>query len=634
MALLATESAAGIGTSPLTGRTLDNANGGTESFVWTVQPTVGEPCYGNGSNQIGFGTNSFSSVRDSRIRKIRTKFNPNSGTSAVMISAFARNDASTLNPRRIGILFVSSQTVFRLFETSTVGGAYTTRASKTITAPGAPVEIELDATTGTTVFARMFAADGVTLLHEISYNFVNLPQGSGWGVGGAQGGVTGFFDDVALFDGPTVTPPVLGTPVAEVLGASSASFTVSTDKAGGNLYALFSNATPDDNTVVSTGVAFAVTAIGTQTGSLSGLPNAATGKIHLVHVLPTLERSAVGRSNTVTLADPLPAPDTTVVTTIGTSGGLLAVIVSGVATNTASLSVSLPAAATPNGAVTRPAQNVVPDGSGNWSVPFVEPPYGTYAPATLILSNIDHPVVNKSGERGVDLIPIEGSDPPETGGDTSRPVMVGVITISAKTFVSYTSAVEPATDDVGVTGYRVSEDGGSTWIDKGTARTHDHTGRTPGTTDQVRWSARDAAGNWATPLAVAVVLGMQPVLSTPTGMATSSTTATGTVSTNKLGGTLYALDSTATPNAATIKAGTSAAVTAPGTQTVATTGLVEGTTGYRRHYVWTDADGVDSAIVRSEPFNTPSEGTLPPGPGGVMNVSPGMFFDALARVLK
>ncbi|MFZ4286643.1 hypothetical protein [Variovorax sp. HJSM1_2] len=97
------------------------------------------------------------------------------------------------------------------------------------------------------------------------------------------------------------------------------------------------------------------------------------------------------------------------------------------------------------------------------------------------------------------------------GGDTASPEMVGVITVSALTSVSYTTSIEPATDNIGVTAYQVSQDGGSTWIHKGTTRTHNHTGRPPGATDQVRWRAGDAAGYWANPLAIAVTLPSPPL---------------------------------------------------------------------------------------------------------------------------
>ena len=100
-----------------------------------------------------------------------------------------------------------------------------------------------------------------------------------------------------------------------------------------------------------------------------------------------------------------------------------------------------------------------------------------------------------------------GGDP-----DTTAPTMVGDIAVSLLTTTSYTTSIDAATDDVGVTAYQVSQDGGSTWTDKGTTRTHSHTGRTPSATDQVRWRARDAAGNWAAPLAAEVTLLDAPIV--------------------------------------------------------------------------------------------------------------------------
>lgn len=93
-----------------------------------------------------------------------------------------------------------------------------------------------------------------------------------------------------------------------------------------------------------------------------------------------------------------------------------------------------------------------------------------------------------------------------TTTDTEKPVMTGTISLSALTSTSYTTGVNAATDNVGVTAYAVSQDGGSTWVDKALVRTHNHTGRTPDATDEVRWRARDAAGNWSDPLSRAVTL--------------------------------------------------------------------------------------------------------------------------------
>lgn len=89
-----------------------------------------------------------------------------------------------------------------------------------------------------------------------------------------------------------------------------------------------------------------------------------------------------------------------------------------------------------------------------------------------------------------------------------------------------------------------------------------------------------------------------PTLTFPTGTATGTTTANGSVTTNEAGGTLYRLASTnATELVATIKAASlTSAVAASGAQAVTFTGLTPATT-YFTHYVHTDAAGNDSAAA-------------------------------------
>lgn len=95
-----------------------------------------------------------------------------------------------------------------------------------------------------------------------------------------------------------------------------------------------------------------------------------------------------------------------------------------------------------------------------------------------------------------------------------------------------------------------------------------------------------------------------PVLTSPTGTATGQTTASGTVSTDEANGTLYYLATTnSTESAATVKGGSSQAVTATGEQSVSVTGLTAGT-GYYLHYVHRDAAGNDSTVASSSLFTT------------------------------
>jgi len=95
-----------------------------------------------------------------------------------------------------------------------------------------------------------------------------------------------------------------------------------------------------------------------------------------------------------------------------------------------------------------------------------------------------------------------------------------------------------------------------------------------------------------------------PILSSPTGTKTGSTTASGTVSTDEGNGTLYYLATVnASETAATIAAGSSQAVSGTGSQAVTFTGLTPSTT-YYAHYVHDDAATNRSNVVSSTSFTT------------------------------
>lgn len=98
-----------------------------------------------------------------------------------------------------------------------------------------------------------------------------------------------------------------------------------------------------------------------------------------------------------------------------------------------------------------------------------------------------------------------------------------------------------------------------------------------------------------------------PTLTSPTGSATGSTAAQGSVTTDIGNGTMYVAASTADLTAQQIKdANITAPVTAAGVVNCpAVTGLTANTTGYKLQYVHV-ADVGESLVVRSEAFNTPS----------------------------
>jgi len=104
-----------------------------------------------------------------------------------------------------------------------------------------------------------------------------------------------------------------------------------------------------------------------------------------------------------------------------------------------------------------------------------------------------------------------------------------------------------------------------------------------------------------------------PILSLPTGTKTGSTTASGTVTTDEGNGTLYFTATTnATETAATIKTGSSQAVSTTGVQNVTFTGLTPSTV-YYAHYVHDDAASNESNTQHSASFTTDAaSGTILP----------------------
>lgn len=106
-----------------------------------------------------------------------------------------------------------------------------------------------------------------------------------------------------------------------------------------------------------------------------------------------------------------------------------------------------------------------------------------------------------------------------------------------------------------------------------------------------------------------------PILSSPTGTQTGSTTATIGATTDEANGTLYGFVSTSAtpPSDADLKAGTgavwsgSASVSGTGANTLNATGLTA-STGYYGHLLHTDAAANDSNTVTSAQFTTAAAG--------------------------
>lgn len=92
-------------------------------------------------------------------------------------------------------------------------------------------------------------------------------------------------------------------------------------------------------------------------------------------------------------------------------------------------------------------------------------------------------------------------------GDVTVPTLTSAITVTAITPTGYSYSHAAGADNVLVTTYERSLDGGATWADDGNVLSGTVSGRTPGSVDALRIRAKDAAGNVSTPaLAVSVPL--------------------------------------------------------------------------------------------------------------------------------
>lgn len=149
---------------------------------------------------------------------------------------------------------------------------------------------------------------------------------------------------------------------------------------------------------------------------------------------------------------------------------------------------------------------------------------GTWAYSVGAAPRVNYTVSDQFGAVTVVL-------PGIVAGDVTPPTLTGTITTSAITATTYTLAWPAGADNVAVTGYDYSLDGGTTYTTLGNVLTVNITGRTAGTTDQVRVRARDAAGNLSTPVlstSVTLAAAGDVTLPTLTGALTPSATTTTT----------------------------------------------------------------------------------------------------------
>lgn len=92
-----------------------------------------------------------------------------------------------------------------------------------------------------------------------------------------------------------------------------------------------------------------------------------------------------------------------------------------------------------------------------------------------------------------------------TNTDGTAPVMVGGINVGSITSTSIATTWLPAVDNVAVAGYKVSSDGGGTYVDVGASLAYTFSALTPATTYGLRVLAYDAQGNQSAPISASVM---------------------------------------------------------------------------------------------------------------------------------
>lgn len=100
--------------------------------------------------------------------------------------------------------------------------------------------------------------------------------------------------------------------------------------------------------------------------------------------------------------------------------------------------------------------------------------------------------------------------------DATVPVMVGTLSSSAITATGFALSWSAATDNIGVTGYEVSIDNGSTYTNVGNVLTIAEASLAAGTLYNTKVRAYDGAGNRATPLSLAASTSAAPDSTAPT----------------------------------------------------------------------------------------------------------------------
>lgn len=386
--------------------------------------------------------------------------------------------------------------------------------------------------------------------------------------------------------------PVLSTPTASATSPTTSTGSVSTDQADGTLYWLTNTSATATDTAVKAGSSQAVTTTGTQTTVSSGLTASTTYYTHFLHRNASGQDSAVVSSASFTTPAPAVPPTMNGSITVGTK-------------TSGSISISYPAASDPVGVT---GYEVSKDGT-TWLDNGTSLSYTFLGLVPLTSYTLSVRAYNAAGLRASPALSVTTSTYREgatgqhikdnTGPQDGNPegILYDDVDLpgDANKWFSYRVTTPPVDPDA----ITLNPDG--SFIFTGLVA------------DSFYYQLEVDGEDVGVPQLVTLAPDdpTPPVLSDPTGVATSPTTASGTVVTNESGGTLYFVTTqNATESGTTVKAGASQAVTASGLQSVSSTSL-SGATTYYNHYLHRGATGNDSLVVSSAAFTTPA---VPPDP--------------------
>lgn len=240
MTILTTDTFAGLGTSVLDGRTLDNGNGGSGTRTW-FRPSGGTGLQGDGAGAIvGTGAGDAGFVSLSTIKKARIQVDPNGATNNLVVYGLHDGVGS---PTCIAVILVGGQTSLRV--SSFAAGSRTDHATLGITAPGTTFWLELEYS-GLTVTARVLNND-TSIRNTVSHTFGSLPSGTYWGFGFYLDGNAAKFDNWLADDGAggdTTVPTLTGsiTEVSKTANSISISWPAGTDNVAVTSYEVSNNA--------------------------------------------------------------------------------------------------------------------------------------------------------------------------------------------------------------------------------------------------------------------------------------------------------------------------------------------------------------------------------------------------------